>query len=504
MKKLAFRPVGNGTLKLTRWLICLLPLLSSGCFDSQSNLEKSADKKMGIAAIGRFFSFGRTLAAETPEAVAAAEFMSPAGDPVAAFAYRDGDSPEWSADIEAFQGFVLQQEDILVSEELLAALQEADYPASVAKSEQGMNLAGLMSLVLNARFSQIFSTLFHSTRGDEAALALRDDLPNPFTEAKQQQVSSSSGSSGSSGASEAGAAAAEKAGSGAPNSNDASKAKPSDPAVPSGFPGPSADGFIILGDFDGSGLLRARPATRSGDTLFISEDGEREFSLFINAAAAERQRAFYVDDMDGDGITDIVVTGRAELFGGVLLGDGAGGYRVGHTFFTGYEPVIPVAGPYRDGKREILTVNTRTDILTTFKATQGYSVRQKQELPFKPDYVLHLVMQETCMEYLRIAQIGRQERILKWTDEGSLEATADTLPADPLILNGNFGSDSLRAYQVGPYASVVLTSQGRSFNVANLRMSPDIFLVIGDLKGRGQTDVAVGTLESFLPAKTKS
>jgi hypothetical protein len=206
--------------------------------------------------------------------------------------------------------------------------------------------------------------------------------------------------------------------------------------------------------------------------------------------------------MNGDGNPDILVTKREALSGGVMFGDGKGGYQLTDWFLTGYEPTIPSAGPFRNGKREIVTFSSRTGELKTFHATDKYRMTQTQKLAFAPDYLLHLVATDTSHEFLRAAHAGGPEQILRWKDDGSLEAIEDKLPEEPLILSFDFGSDLVQAYQVGGYASVLLTSQRKSFNVANLRLSPGIFLVIGDLYGRGYTDVAVGHLEFFTPGKS--
>lgn len=499
MKMLVFRSAGHGTLKLARWLICFLPLLSAGCFDSPSAYENSANKReLGIAALSRFFSFGRTAPAEIPQAAVSAEVIASATDAFAVYAQKADDFPGLSEEITAFQNLGFQGENLQIPENMFVEEEGSISPTGAAKPEGVMNSAGIMSLVLNGRFSQIFSSLFHPGRSDETAPGSRDDLPNPFTEAKQQITPSSS-----SGNSEGSPTAAGKTGSGTSNSNDASPTKPSDPAMPSGrFPALSAGGFLILGDFDGSGTLRAKPALRSNDTVFISEDGRREFSLFINAAAAEQKRAFYVDDMNGDGNPDFLVTSWMGLSGGVFLGDGLGGYQLADKFLTGYEPVIPCAGPYRNGKREIVTVNTTNGRLKTFYSDDRYRPSQAGDLGFVPDYLMHLAAQESSQEFLLAAQLKGMHQIWVWKENSRLEGSTEALPVEPLVYTGEFGSDSLRAYQVGPYASVVLTSRGWSFNIANFRMFPNIFLVIGDLKGRGQTDAAVGTLVSFIPAKS--
>jgi hypothetical protein len=123
-------------------------------------------------------------------------------------------------------------------------------------------------------------------------------------------------------------------------------------------------------------------------------------------------------------------------------------------------------------------------------------------MSFAPTYLLHMVAPETSLHYLMMAQKGGAEQMWGWNSDGFLKPTADQLGADAEVLNGDFGSFSMKAYQVGDYASVVLTSQGKSFNVANMRILPRSFIVIGDLRRRGNLDVAVADLQFFASSKS--
>ncbi len=88
-----------------------------------------------------------------------------------------------------------------------------------------------------------------------------------------------------------------------------------------------------------------------------------------------------------------------------------------------------------------------------------------------------------------------------WGDDERLHFIPDTLGTDSKVLDASYQNSSLKAYQVGNYASVVLTHNGNSFNVANMRVMPGTFLLIGDFYRNGTVDVAVGALSSFTPKK---
>jgi len=273
--------------------------------------------------------------------------------------------------------------------------------------------------------------------------------------------------------------------------------------------GPAAkpERYAFLGDFDGSGALSILTAERSGDLTYMFEDGARAFSLFINRSAVESQRSLALDDMNGDGIMDMLVTARASLFGGVLIGDGKGGYSPAGTFLTGYEPVLAAVGPWTEGGREIITVNTRSGAVTRFFPKGTYQRRSAGKLDFLPDYVNHVVEQEHGVDYLQMARLGGEPKLYEWPVDGQIERRTLTVTGESDLRAGPdpaLGSriGSIRIYQVGAYASVVLANTaGQIFNVAHLKVSPQGCLVFGDLEGRGNLDVGVAHLVSFTPSQ---
>jgi hypothetical protein len=345
----------------------------------------------------------------------------------------------------------------------------------------------------SSSFSQLFSSIFGQNRSESAgARSATEDLPNPFTEARVKREASASETSNSK--SESAAKSPAKTQDPKPQSTEAAP-------VSAGAGVPLEDQFLLIGDFSGSGRLGALTARRSGDTAFISDDGERGFSLYVNSAALEQQSAFYIDDINADGTADLLVTSRPYLSGGVLLGDGNGGYQLADRFLTGYEPIIPTAGPIRNGMRGILSVNARSGELRTYVFSDRYRLAQIANLRFAPDYLLHLIAPDSSCEFSRAAHTSGAEQVLRWEDNDLLKPTSETLGADPTALITSFKDSSVQIFQVGSYASIVLSSQGKAFNVANLRVFPQTFLVFGDIYRQGFVDVAVGTASYFTPKK---
>jgi hypothetical protein len=496
--------------KLMRWAVLILPLLFCGCFDTQPTTGQSAKaKEIGIASVSRFFMYGQ----DGPSPKLAEEVIAPV---FPAYSHGILAVPELAEDIS---------ENRIAIPAFIGAGQNGrenhagtGYASRVAVGnighERGSSFRNAASLVFNTPFELVFSRVFNQNKTDDLAQTLshdltqtlKDELPNPFTEARLKQESSvdQEASDVKSIVTEDKADSTKPTAEKNSNTQDNATADSGNPQTPTPPAGASAsERFLIIGDFDGSGTLKAKSAQRSSDTRFISEDGARDFNLYINSAAVQDRRAFYIDDINLDEIPDILVTSANALFGAVLLGNGAGGYHVADTFVTGYMPTVPCAGPVRNGRREILAVGmTKIGFLRTFSYNGKYLLQQTEPLSFAPGYLLHLVAPETSLHYLRMAQKQGTEQIWGWSDDGALKVTADQLGADPGVLSGDFGSYSMQAYQVGDYASVVLTSQDRSFNVANMRLLPRSFIVIGDLRRRGNLDVAVADLELFEPTQS--
>jgi hypothetical protein len=373
-------------------------------------------------------------------------------------------------------------------------------PGAVRRVPMSDDLTGAAALVLNNSFSSLFAKLFEPQRNESSRNAdLTAENRNPFAEAKQKEDAARREATDTAQAPQDKAAKeTQSAGSSSPPGQEAAMASGS---------GTRPERFVFLGDFDGSGALSILTAERSGDLSFKFADGSRTFSMFINPSAVESQRSLALEDINGDGIMDLLVTAHANLFGGVLIGDGEGVYRPAGTFLTGYEPVLAALGPEGEGGREIVTVNTRSGAVTRFLPRGTYRRQSAGKLDFLPDYINHVVQQESSADYLQIARRGGEASLFEWPANGRLERRTLTLPPGSSLQAGpdpNFGSrvGSIRIYQVGAHASIVLANgTGQSFNVANLKVSPQACLAFGDLEGHGSLDVGVAHLVSFTPSK---
>jgi hypothetical protein len=501
MSQAVVRPVKHKAEGFIRWLICLIPLLFSGCFHSQSAPDKSKPAK-GVAVLSQFLPSGSRVSKQTSGSSGISE--------IAAFMPGNVSSLRNIADnypkLIALPDSIGTKQYPFQNALMLHYPPPASLRSSNTAQRKDSSLNALAALMLGDSFNQLFASVFKMSNEDFPAVVPAVEFPNPFTEAKQQKEAAASQPENKPSQAEKPAAKEPNTAKGQSAANDSTPQSPVTPATPVTPPAISAGGdgvseyALVIGDFNGSGVLAFSKAIRVGDTGFASSDGEREFDLFINSDAAELQSAFCVDDLNGDGIPDLLVTAHSSLFGGVLLGNGNGDYQLTDKFVTGYEPTVPSAGPFWNGEREIVTMNTRTGELILFQMADQYHEIQKAYLPFVPDFLLHLIDSNTSADFLLTSQSGGAKQLLNWKDDGSIQLSSDAFAGDPFVFTAAIGTDSVQAYQVGNYASIVLSSSGHSFNVANMRVFPQIFLVIGDLQNQGSTDVAVGYLRSFTPA----
>lgn len=368
-------------------------------------------------------------------------------------------------------------------------------PAARMRGAAQMSETGGRSfaLVFNGSFASLFADLFDSRDAMRPSAAGEDR--NPFTEAKEEERAARPATPA-----EAQPPKAEKPEAPEPPAPEAAK-QSGNPAVAG--QAAAEDVFIFLGDFDGSGVLSTVEARRAGENEFDFGGITKSFRLLVNPAAVADQRSLGIDDVDGDGIMDMVVTSRASLFGALLLGDSGGGFRGAGFFPTGYEPTVATFGSMTEEGREILAVNLRTGVVTSFRRRGSYYGQYRAaRLDVPPDYVAHVVELASGLDYLLAGREGMQPYLYRLMGDSRCEPVPERLPDAPAIdlgpgLRRGNAAGGLRVYQVGSYASVILSdTAGLTFNVANLRVVPGLFLVFGNLESRGSLDVGVAYLIS--------
>jgi len=478
-------------------LLAAMSLVFSGCFQDASS--SSASVRTSPQAIAK--GIPRQSALENKQAVAYSgaipgsirEYPFPASpyavDP------RDLDLPSV---IAPDSGRHLSG---TTSNNPFASRRSAGRSIQPAQSQDTIAAREIAGELLDLPFESLFASVFNR----QETQATKEDLSNPFADAKKTadavkaQPAAAIPSLTSAGQTQT------------PKDQSAATTSPTSPTSSQSGQSVSNSGgmvgsdqkFMFLGDFDGSGVLKTAYAKRVGDATFSFDDGTRSFVITDNMAAVENQRSFVIEDMDGDGNMDLLQTSRAALFGAMLLGDGSGNFNYANYFLTGYEPTVAVPGPMGDGGREVLVVDLRTGNFTSFRPSGIYLPYRQGTLSFIPDYVAHLVELATGTDYLMAAQAGNAPRLYQWSQGANLAASSQALlgNSNPFAINDSQSSTtmgSVQVFQTGAYASVMLTNnQGQVFNVANVHVSPRIFLVIGNIENRGTIDVGVAFLISF-------
>ncbi len=501
MSHLLFCPLKPASRQYVRWAVLILPIFLCGCFDNTERSKQSLrNRELGISSIGRYFSFQQVDSSASAAETASAQLFSAYSLDLADSSESDGN---WIEEAIALPDYVAAGREGFAGSPKSDRVSEAAFGHS--RRDSSSSFRNTASLVFNAPFSHFFSSVFKQSTDldkDGAAESENAEELNPFTEALQKQKASTTEKSSArdtvaqndTASQDQDTQSTQKS----TDSSDSNSSAANELALEAGY---SAGSVLVIGDLDGSGLLQAQSAQQVSGTRFISADGTRDFNLYINSDAVLQKRSFYVDDINMDGNADILVTSLSALFGGVFLGDGGGIYRLADKFITGYEPTLVSAGPVQNGMRQIFAVSARTGLMRSFQYANGYQMLQQDSLAFSPSYLMRLVAPDTAAEYVMAAQPGEAEQILGWKKDGWTEPIPDPLGVDATVLSENLGPYSVKGYQVGEYASIVLAGRGRTFNVANMHLMPGTYLIIGDLKRRGALDVAVAGLESFAPAQ---
>jgi len=480
-------------------VICLLALmvLTSGCF--QSEQPPQTELKPRVTGPNAIWALQKDGAGTSPSAhVVAAEDL-PYGIETPAHVSALSVGGESLPSYAAFPAG--SQARPFLSARALNIGNDFRYSGNTRSVATLMNSPSTAA-VFGKSFGTLFASLFKngSEETDAVAQAAGDESRNPFREAKQKSDVKPAAPPAKADPAAVSTASPTAPASQAPNSSGPSPS-------PVQVKPPVESRFIFLGDFDGSGALKLMEAGRVDDTSFSFSDAQRVFNLFINPSSVDQERSLALDDVNGDGLADLLVTSRASVSGGILLGDGNGNFRLVDSFLTGYEPTIATTGASFNGVRDIAALDTRTGSVTIYRAGGRYRLLRTLSLGFLPDYIGHFVSLQDGVNYLMAAQGDNAQDLYKWQDDGTLDVTGATLAGAPsLSYTKDFLSQNvtnlLQVYQIGSCVTVTLDNgRGLSFNVANMRMWPGMFLAIGDLAKDGTLDVAVAYLVSSTAAK---
>jgi len=283
-------------LSFRRWAFLLFPLCLCGCYDSQAAKTQQSRGK-GIAAISRFFSVSPSAPEQASgDAASAAELYASLPRGISAASDLAQDAAALNIALPNFYGNSRSAADNPFHSGRTSGNASA---LSGRGRTSGFGNASASSILNSSSFSQLFSSIFGQNRSESAsARSSTEDLPNPFTEARVKREASASQTSDSKPESTAKSPA--KAQDPKPQSTDAAP-------VAAGAGVPLEDQFLLIGDFSGSGRLGALAARRSGDTVFISDDGERSFNLYVNFAALEQHVTEEHYLLDLVGLPDSVV-----------------------------------------------------------------------------------------------------------------------------------------------------------------------------------------------------
>lgn len=364
---------------------------------------------------------------------------------------------------------------------------------------EGVVVVELQSHPFEADFKTFLATLFGPGRLGPEDLKLSrlegdGGLANPFTEAKQKLDQEQSAP--------------------APEEKEPPQAQVEKPPPPraetKSAPEPSGAGaplpqFLFIGSFSGQPVAEFRPAFRTGENSFVLEpDQAGLFNLFINESAVALEKCLAVEDLNRDGLPDLVLTHSLSLYGGIFLGDATGRFQYRDKFVTGYQPTLVVGGWFDDDAiPDLVLANPHTGLASLLKmdAKERFRSWLNFAMDLRPDFINSGVRSENGFSTLVAAQLAsRQGRVFEGFNEPALRRSGlawDTLPGYLLRqdLTGDRQEEAVLLLQFGDMVSVLVAKErGGFFNVANLRLFQGHFVVLGDFNGDSQLDAALATV----------
>lgn len=181
-------PAKHDSAKFMRWVVLILPVFFCGCFETQSTRQLTRGQATGISSIGRFFIRGRDDSSQKPSEASTTQFS-------AAYSSDINVIPELAEDVSenriAMPTFIGTGQSGLKNFSKTGII--AGGSSDRSQREQASSFRNAVSLVFNTPFNLIFSKVFKQSKSDEAAQesaqTVKDEVQNPFTEARLKQVS---------------------------------------------------------------------------------------------------------------------------------------------------------------------------------------------------------------------------------------------------------------------------------------------------------------------------
>lgn len=144
------------------------------------------------------------------------------------------------------------------------------------------------------------------------------------------------------------------------------------------------DGYVSIGDFNADGIPDLAASSFGGTVSILLGQGNGSFNPSASYAAGAGARSLAIDDLNGDGKLDLVVTNSsAANTVSVLIGNGDGSFQPRVAYGTGDQPwSVATMDVNGDGRRDLVVTNRGANTVSllagngdgTFQARVDYSV----------------------------------------------------------------------------------------------------------------------------------
>ena len=204
-----------------------------------------------------------------------------------------------------------------------------------------------------------------------------------------------------------------------------------------------------------------------------------------------------VDDFNGDGNPDLVVSSRNTSTATILLGDGAGKLGKPANFLVGTTPLQVLSGDYnRDGKRDFVTVNSIASTVSVYlgKGNGSFQVERTFGTPTRADQLILADFDEDGIPDIATANPGIDSFngnsvsvLVNQKGGGVAKNTSITVGTNPLSLAaGDLNHDG--------HLDLVVANSG----MPNFTGSGDLSIILGNGDGTFQSPSTLKVVQGGL------
>jgi len=274
----------------------------------------------------------------------------------------------------------------------------------------------------------------------------------------------------------------------------------------------SSPASVAVGDFNGDDKLDLAVANENSNTVSILlGDGAGNFRLASSSATGYLPISLAVGDFNGDGILDLAVANYGSNSVSILLGDSTGNFKLASSLATGGYPDSVAVGDFNgDGRLDLVVANATSDTVSVFlgDGTGNFTLTSSPSTGSRPESVAVGDFNGDGILDLAVANFGSNTvSILLGDGTGNFSLISSpgmgSFPDSVAI--GDFNGDGILDLAVANYegnegnsVSILLGDGAGNFKLASSLATGSYpsSVALADFNGDGKLDLAVANFTS--------